>query len=202
MKRKAPDPEADASSVARETVERCKAWRDRCGRAFNVRTPRAPECSAERLTLRVTRFDRLRCDAVLRLRAPRSAAARHAVSGFEATLARGEIAFHITRVVPGAADPPLQAVADYETRLPPMHGVLPEDLTDCSEAARALVRHAATAPAELEVRRRAETYDVALVHAASVSHLACLALARWAGSYIDFERHALVAVVPRRKPEV
>ena len=40
-------------------------WRDRCGKAFQIRAPRAPEKLADKFSLRIIRFDRLLCSTVL-----------------------------------------------------------------------------------------------------------------------------------------
>jgi hypothetical protein len=196
---------ADASQIVTLTLKRCRTWKDTCGKPFHVRS-RDPEVGVDRLTLRVGRFDRLRCCEVLAVRGA-GPEERHAVSGFDAVLPRGEVIFHVTRQPrPGdGADaeqrqPQPSPAVRYEERPPALAHVLAEDTIECTEAARALLRH--FPQARVEVRRRPETYDLAAEGVPSVPHAAAAALARWPASYIDFERGALVAVVPRKKPDV
>ena len=96
MKRKATEPrsappaamEAGAAAAITSLLRRCSKWRDRCGRAFRVerKVERRPECAV----VRVARFDRVPCKALVEALGVVSGSG-HAVTGFDAVLQSAEV---------------------------------------------------------------------------------------------------------------
>ena len=126
------------------------------------------------------------------------------ITGFTASLPRGELTFFITKM---PAAPPATAdvlaaerVVYVVPELPPC--VATVDRPDVVEACRTLLRACAPASPRLTFKKRAEFYDVA-ARVDGFTHTAAVELAdRWPLSYIDFENGAVTVVVQRSQPAV
>ena len=206
MKRKAPDAargaplDADVSALITAVLRRCRAWRDACGRAFKVE--RRIERHSDRLVVRVSRFDRLRCTDLLGSLALAAAGSTHAVCGLQAAMDSGEVHFSIKRIsaAPRSPSAPPQSAPPFKGDLLDVHAC---DRTACAEAAGSLFAvHGADALSGIKVRRRAAWYEVVAGGLAHVSDAACVAVARWPTSYIDFDRREHVILVDRLHPEL
>ena len=62
--------------------------------------------------------------------------------------------------------------------------------------------HGADALGGVVVRRRPATYEIAACGLTCISDRACVALAEWPGSFVDFEAGELVCVVGRSQPDL
>ena len=202
MKRKTTDSrgaplEAGASSVVAALLRHCCAWRDACGRAFRVE--RKIERRADRIVVRVARFDRLKCTHLLATIGA-VPATDHAVDGFEAALESGEVHITIKRI-PSAPRPAPEAPPPA----PPYKGNLADvqacDTAACAAAAGALLAaHGVDALGGIVVRRRAAWYEVAACGLAHVSDAACHAVGTWPAAYVDFDNREHVCIVDRSRP--
>ena len=205
MKRKAPDSrgapvDAGPAAVITALLRMCRSWRDACGRAFKV--DRRIERHSDRLVVRVSRFDRLRCTDLLGSLALVASGSDHAVDGFHAALDSGEVHFAIKRAsaVPQPPRAPAPSSPPYRSDLPDVHAC---DRAACAEAAGSLfAAHGADALNGILVRRRAAWYEVVAGGLAHVSDAACAAVARWPTAYIDFDRREHVCLVDRLHPEL
>ena len=206
MKRKVPDPgrgaplDADVSALITAVLRQCRAWRDACGRAFRV--DRRIERHSDRLVVRVSRFDRLRCSHLLSSLGLAASGSSHSVCGFQAAMDSGEVHFFVKRT-PAAPRPPpepAQSAPPFKGDLADVHAC---DRAACADAAGSLFAvHGADALSGISVRRRAAWYEVVAGGLAHVSDAACVAVARWPTSYIDFDRREHVVLVDRLHPDL